>query len=358
MTDDQTATLQRETPVAASRASSRALGALLAVALALLAFSATVLAIRRHGSEPILPPAGISLEGTAPFTFGVVGDSKDNMTVFTDILRRLKGEDVKFIVHTGDIVKRANERQFAWMRHVIRRVDLPMPFCVVIGNHDIDDQAPTADARARFYERAFGPRQYWFTYANTLVVVFDDSDWYYTDEDLAWLDATLARLRDRYDLCFVAMHVPIHDPRPGHVKHLERGNDELAAVLAKHRVSGILNSHIHTYLEYSVHGIPAWITGGAGSELEDPATDEFHYLTVAVQPDGSFDVKKTVVPKRPDGTLLDYFLRVRYPATIVFWVSAACVALLGLALLGRRPSRRTANVGDPPRDSGGTITDT
>ena len=358
MTDDQTATPQRKTPVAASRAPSRALGALMALALALLAFSATVLAIRRHGSEPILPPAGESLDGTAPFTFGVVGDSKDNMTVFTDILCRLKAENVAFIVHTGDIVKRANERQFSWMCHVIRSVDLPMPFCVAIGNHDIDDQAPTADARARFYERAFGPRQYWFAYANTLVVVFDDSDWYYTDEDLAWLDATLARLRGQYGLCFVAMHVPIHDPRPGHIKHLERGNDELAAVLAKHRVSGILNSHIHTYLEYSVHGIPAWITGGAGSELEDPATDEFHYLTVAVQPDGSFDVQKTVVPKQPDRTLVDYFLRVCYPATTIMCASAACVVLLGMVLPGRRPSRRTAHAGDPPRDSGGSISRT
>ena len=288
----------------------------------------------------ILPPAGEVIEGNVPFRFAVVGDSRGNTTIFKEILARIKADKASLILHTGDIVQHSSKPQFNWILHELREQRLDIPFCPVPGNHDVEEGSEDARVRCRLYNQAFGPRQYWFAYANALFVAFDDATERYNAEDLRWLDETLGRLRDHYELCFVYMHVPPRDPRPGKSHCLEEGAEDLIAVMKKHRVSAVFPGHIHGYLEDTVEGIPFFISGGGGARLEE-AGDRHHYLLCAVEPDGSFTIEKKDIKNLLDTDSVEYILRTMFSSKPTLFASAGLL-LAGciMALRGRR-CRRT-----------------
>jgi len=274
---------------------------------------------------PLIAPAGETVEGHTGFSFAVVGDNRGNMSVFEEILSRIKGEHVSFILHTGDIVKRPNKRQFDWVLHEIGEEQLSVPLYAVPGNHDIDKDAGDASTRYRFYNRAFGLRHYWFSYGHVLFVAFDDSTERCTKNDLRWLDSTLRQHKDKHELCFVYMHVPPRDPRPGHRHALEQGADGLVDVLNKHRVTAVFAGHIHGCLEDNIAGIPVFITGGAGASLHKNAGDSFNYLLCRVEPDGSFTVRKKNVDPQLNTDYPEYAFRTDFPGNIIMCVGASLV---------------------------------
>jgi len=283
----------------------------------------------------ILPPAGEVMEGTVPFRFAVVGDNRGNMSVFEEIFAGMEEDGVSLILHTGDIAKRYNPRAFDWVLHELGEENLSVPFCPVPGNHDVDDgEAQDTKRRYLFYNRAFGPRRYWFSYANALFVAFDDSSKRASTEDLDWLDQTLVQLRDQYEACFVYMHVPPHDPRPGGLYALGGGAKRLMNILKEHRVSALFASHIHSYLEDNVAGVPVYITGGAGAGRVKPIVPH-HYLLCAVNQGGSFTVQKRDVDGQANMDYFEYAFRVKFPN------SAVALAAVGLLLVGAAFTLRT-----------------
>ena len=155
----------------------RRVGAFLALAGAFLllgSYAVWMMATERV-APPILPPAGEALAGEAPFRFAILGDSRGNMAVFEDILDRIRGDKAAFVLHTGDIVKRPEPAQFDWVLHELNEEGPDLRIFAVAGNHDIDEKAPDVASRYHLYSRAFGPRRYWFSYADTLFVAFDDA---------------------------------------------------------------------------------------------------------------------------------------------------------------------------------------
>jgi len=289
---------------------------------------------------PLLPPAGQVLEGRAPFRFAILGDNRRNMEVFEDALARIKRDDVRFILHLGDLVHRAEAGEFRWVLHELWEADLKAPFCPVPGNHDIGEGPADVGERYRQYRRAFGPRRYWFSCANAMFVAFDDAAARCRPEDLAWLDRTLREHRGQYALCFVFMHVPPRDPRPGAGHALARGADELIRVLRRHEVSAIFAAHIHDYLEDRMGGIPIFITGGAGARLQPGG--RHHYLLCSVEQDGSFRVTKHDVPDELNTDYPEYVFRTQFPDR-TFLFAAAGLLMAGMVLM-RRHRRKTGRL--------------
>jgi Icc-related predicted phosphoesterase len=291
-------------------------------------------------SPAILPPAGESLGAAGPFSFGVVGDSRGNMTVFEGILRDVQADRADLVLHTGDIVKHCTRRQFDWVLHELQEEGLTIPFCPVAGNHDIDKDAPEIGQRYRLYSRAFGPRRYWFSYGDALFVAFDDATDKATPEDLQWLDATLARHRSDYGLCFVFMHAPPRDPRPGHQHTLEGGADELVSILGKHQVSAVFASHIHGYLEDELAGVPIYISGGAGADLDMPEAG-YHYLLCSVEADGTFQVEKRDVAAQTNTDYAEYVFRTKFREDVALFTGTVLLVSGGLSALGVRRLKQT-----------------
>ena len=315
-------------------------GLMLGIGLALVIVY-TVCVLSWPSPGPILPPAGEVVEGDAPFRFAVLGDNRKNVPVLEEILDRIKADKVSFILHTGDIVQNATQGEFDWVVHELHEQKLGIPLCVVPGNHDVEEDKQNTAERCAHYTRAFGPRQYWFACANTLFVAFDDSTARCTPDDLHWLDRTLGRLRDRYDACFVYMHVPPRDPRPGRNHALDEGADELITIMKKHRVSAVFAGHIHTYLEDRTDGIPVFITGGAGATRVEPL-GPYHYLLCTVKRDGSFAVEKRDVPVEYSGFDTDFLernLRVKASQNVILLTGVGFLSVW-FVLNFRRSSKR------------------
>jgi 3',5'-cyclic AMP phosphodiesterase CpdA len=295
-----------------------------------------------HSDTPpaVLPPAGEALQGRAPYRFAVMGDSRGNNSVFELVMAGAQKDGAAFILHTGDLVRDCSRSQFEWLLEELQEMDVKVPFCTVPGNHDL---TKTGANRRLFYERAFGPRQYWFSYANALFVAFDDAAGHCTPEDLQWLDGTLARLRPQYDECFVFTHIPSRDPRPNAEHALpEDEANALIAVLKKHSITAIFAGHIHTYLEDKVDGIPVYITGGAGADRDQPM-GPFHYLLCTVNEKGALEVRKVDVPDVANTDYAEYVYWVKYPveqslaASLVFLVAGIALAWRSYRLAGQLP---------------------
>ena len=276
-----------------------------------------------------LPPAGESLEGKTPFRFAVVGDNRGNNTVFDEILARIKQDGANLVIHTGDIVERCTERQYEWILHELEEANLSVPFCAVPGNHDMTDAGTNP---CLLYQRAFGPRRYWFSYGDTLFVGLGNYGKSCTEQDLDWLDSVLSRYRGSYKGCFVFTHVPPRDPRPGAGHALpEVLGEHVMEILKKHDVTALFAGHIHSYLEDEMDGIPIYITGGAGAERDEPIGPH-HYLLCTVQPGGKLDVRKVDVPDRVNTDYPEYAFRVKFPVGASL-VGVALLLLAGIVLV-------------------------
>ena len=271
-----------------------------------------------HGEPPpaIVPPAGEVMEGTVPFHFAVISDTRGNQAVFEDALGKIKNDRPNLLLHAGDIAQRYKPRQFDWVLHELDEENLTVPFCPVPGNHDIDRTTRDVRDRYRLYNRAFGPRRYWFSYANSLFVAFDDSTERCGADDLRWLRSTLEKLRDKYELCFVYMHMPPRDPRPGKNHALrEEDGEKLMSLLKEYDVSAVFAGHLHSYAEDNIKGIPIYITGGAGEskKIDEP----HHYLLCTVGPDGSFAVRRRDIAHQIDTDHPEYVFLVKFPSNAV-----------------------------------------
>lgn len=228
-------------------------------------------------ASAVLPPAGEVLDGKAPFRFAYLADNRGNLDVLEAIFEQVKADNVGLILHGGDLVIEPATQDYEWLLHELDEAKLSVPFCPVAGNHDICVHEPDLAASYRLYSRSFGPRRYWFAYANTLFVVLDTAAETCREVDLRWLDRTLARHRSQYEACIVYTHCPPRDPRKAKAHCLQSGGDELECLLKVHRVTALFASHIHSCLEDRIEGVPVYISGGGGAEADEPLLP-CHYL--------------------------------------------------------------------------------
>jgi 3',5'-cyclic AMP phosphodiesterase CpdA len=147
-----------------------------------------------------------------------------------------------------------------------------IPFFQVVGNHDLDQAAPSDRDTTRTFERHFGPTHYAFNRGEVHYVVLDDVLWYgtgyvgYLDADqLDWLASDL-KLVPPGATVVVALHIPVESSmsaRTGEpdskIVQTVNNRDALyrllepyrAHVLAghthelEHRTQGRLREHIH-----------------------------------------------------------------------------------------------------------------
>lgn len=160
-------------------------------------------------------------------------------------------------VMVGDIVGNFNEGDhfFPWMIKDIAKCDFP--YFYVVGNHDIEMDAPTNEESRKAFNHYFGPTYYSFNRGKIHYVVLDDVFWmgryyagYLTKQQLDWLKKDL-ELVPEGSTVIVSMHIPCYSRE---ARHKEWGKESYHKVLSNRQaLFNILkpyNAHLMTGHEH------------------------------------------------------------------------------------------------------------
>jgi hypothetical protein len=202
-------------------------------------------------------------------------------------------EQPDLIVHTGDLVREANEPDWQALFDQTQPLLAEAPIAPVPGERDlgfaIDDRfgqlfaVPGADGLGHAYSVDEG----------AVHVALLDSN-----ADLAaqavWLDADLTQAESagaRYT--FVVLHYGPYSagPEGGHADAV----DAIVPVAERHHVDALLSGHDNIYEHGVVAGLHYFVTGGAGAGSDRPrplpstlaASSRPHYLLITVGKDGA-----------------------------------------------------------------------
>ncbi len=157
-----------------------------------------------------------------------------------------------------------------------------VPFFQVVGNHDLDFDAPTDEGSTRTFRQHFGPTYYSFDRGEIHYVVLDDVAWlgnqyvgYVDDLQLSWLAADLSTVEPGRTVV-VFLHIPLlgtgdvragkSNPSPGGAVANREAIYALLEPFNAHVMSGhthesehVFEGGVHEHIHGTVCG--AWWTG-------------------------------------------------------------------------------------------------
>ena len=268
------------------------------------------------GEVATAPPIGKEV----PFSFIVVGDSRDGVEPHRRVVERMSQEVPDFVLGTGDMVDDGSRQdqwqQFFDVENPLLRNNVYFP---AVGNHDRQGRGRTADTyRAYFSVPENGnetERYYGFTYATTRVLVLDSNIYSFALTDqTSWLERELIAARQDPSIqhIFVVMHhPPFSISLHGGARDLR---ERWTPLFEKYQVSAVFSGHDHVYTRAEHEGVRYFVSGGGGAPLYprrpkshpvDIAAVKkfervFHYLRVNVSGD-----RVEVTGVRADGTTIE-----------------------------------------------------
>lgn len=254
----------------------------------------------------------LPLNAAESLHFLVVGDTGSGLKEQKEVAEAMAGyavghqnsNAVSFVIMTGDNfydkgVMSADDPQ--WQQKFEEMYDpkrLPMPFFVVLGNHDWRYDHPDAEidyARAHagtrwqmdghWYKRQFpgagGVPLAEFFFVDTLL--WDDKDpnvakvaaQHLGEKQMAWLDEELKLSKARWK--FVVAHHPIYsDGGHGHEVLTMKLRERLSPLFKQRGVDAYLTGHDHDLQRAEVPGHPTlFLTSGAGSKLRPRSYEDW-----------------------------------------------------------------------------------
>lgn len=261
----------------------------------------------------------------ADFKFAVIGDTRSdnpegiNIKVTAALLKKIKSEDVDFIIVTGDMisgsknVNRTVERLGKW-KHLVQKYGLKV--YVVAGNHEINSEGSEGAFRSIFEMPDNGPiglkeLVYSFDYKNTHFVMLDtniyNSFHRLGDAQRAWLENDLKQNKDK--LIFVFGHEPAYPTGNRMGKSLGRfpvERDGLWSLFEKYDVRAYFCGHEHVYNKSMHNGVLQVITGGGGAPLhtQQKKGGFYHFVIIDIKDRGIY----RILVKDIGGNIRDRFV--------------------------------------------------
>lgn len=239
------------------------------------------------------------------FSFVVLGDNKNSITTFNNMIKRINREPIAFAVDDGDLVFDGAMEKYKFFLNQIAKFKKPL--VTVIGNHEIRENGNGT------YYNLFGRFYYSYTIGNSYFIVLDDSNEQKIDPwQMDWLKGELEKSKS-FQHRFIFMHVPLYDPRQGQLGKGHSLSDqanarEINQLFDHYKVTMVFASHIHAYYAGKWRNTPYIITGGGGAELAgtDPKHYFYHYVKVNVKDDQvTYDVVRI---NSPDNEIVDRWL--------------------------------------------------
>jgi len=243
-----------------------------------------------------------SVKDKSFFSFAVLGDSQDNLSMFKKILGRIKPD---FILCVGDVTAAGRASEYESIMEIVGQYEIPIVF--IPGNHDIKNYG------TELFLHFMGPLNFFFDMGQYRFVFLDnaqesvDSGFAELPKDgekkyavLHGLDngqiERLEKLLLEKSRNFIVMHLP--PPLSGlNFRSFDRESSAFIALVKKYqnRIAKVFCGHIHGYAETLQDGVQYIITAGAGGDLitsKPGLTGRFNYVLVRVSGDSiSHEVK-------------------------------------------------------------------
>lgn len=218
-----------------------------------------------------------------PLKIALLGDSRDGLGPYNEILHAVTAAQPDLVLHTGDISREGTDNQ-AWRDHLAITLALgaSAPLLLSMGNHEVyipQGKAgtpmdgllrtlarlpPPTDPLAR--SSGVSPAAFHVRVGPVLIISLDSN----TDigPESAQRKFTEAALKERGDARFtlIMMH---HGPLSSgpHGSHPEEG--WLRDLAVREHVTAILAGHDHLYERLLDRGVTVIVSGGAGAPLYD-----------------------------------------------------------------------------------------
>jgi Icc protein len=247
---------------------------ILCAAALLLVWTANVRAATLYERSLEKLQAGIERVSPADYTFVVLGDSRDNDSVFEKTLTLAKTYNPLFILHGGDYSNKGSDKETDSFLALVNDIVPDVPFFVVIGNHE----------NKKVFAQRIGPFNFTLDSARLKlsVIALDNANYILKDRELEYLNRQLAAKREN---TFVAMHIPPKTQRwSWHT--FSNGATKLENALADNGVKMAFYFHVHLYDRDAIMGVPSIITAGAGAPLASigfPGEPFYHIVVVRVK---------------------------------------------------------------------------
>ncbi|MFN3484599.1 MAG: metallophosphoesterase family protein [Planctomycetota bacterium] len=310
-----------------------------AAALGALALAAAALCGILHLAldNPSFPGAGeIPAVPESRYRVAVLGDSQKGLRNLANLLREIRKENVRFILHTGDLVSDNDDGHYRLAALALRRGNPGVPFLAVPGNHDVKG------GYERF-ERRLGPPERAFVAGRVAFVLLDNA--LGAPPDPSRIERRLATLPP-HEVAVLAFHVPPFDARgnvlPGYEPFLEW-------LKRAPRVRYALCGHVHDYVRREV-GNAILIANGVGGDYESWQLRQKVYATI-LEVDGDRIADRTLELSPEHGLVenlehlaLGHVAETFRGRPVACWSATALVALgtglgWGFRRLGTRPAR-------------------
>ena len=220
--------------------------------------------------------------------FAVIGDTHGVNPIYQQFVQDISGQSFDFVLHVADASEYGRTDEFEAVLSLEKQ--LPFPVYHTVGSHDIK----TDPTRATFLQ-AFGHARWYSVDIRQLhLIVLDNGDRKvgFPSDELDWLAKDLQAHQSTTTI--IAYHRPFGLPLADilgddETKASRATNERFMQIIKNQPVSYIFTAHLHTYLPYTIHNVPAVVTGGGGDPaqlvLGGAKNNYFHYLDVVVRGD-------------------------------------------------------------------------
>lgn len=251
----------------------------------------------RHKS--FMAPAGKMFAPDAGhFYFAAVSDTGARNEPVERIMNEIRKSKARFVLYVGDLVRYRNPSRFQWMAEEIDEKLGKTPLYAVPGNHEILSVNGVVDRS--LYNEVFGPGYYWFSYGDVLFIGLDSSTSAYDDEQLQWLDKTLAKIRPQFKYCVIFSHVPpVNVKVPNDHRLFDESRDRFAEVIRNRGVNLLISGHVHYYSESEFAGVPLITLPSSGQPIRSEIK-KFGYVMFKADRDGIVKIRPVYVDAGDD----------------------------------------------------------
>ncbi|MCB9208810.1 MAG: metallophosphoesterase [Ignavibacteriales bacterium] len=220
------------------------------------------------------------------FNFVVLGDTRSNPDIHSQIVNGVIDTNPLFVVNTGDLV--SNGRNIHdWIKffEINKELMRNTPYYAVLGNHEKDSPY--------FYDFFPPPganNYYSFSVGDALFIILDSEGKnlsapnYLTDEyeDTFWEESFIEYFQNQKDwlnkelnlhkdagFVFVFQHQPLYSIKESRIEDTNKRREFWGDFFEKHDVQFFINGHDHHYHHAEKNGVNYITTAGGGAPLYD-----------------------------------------------------------------------------------------